>query len=204
LAKKRVFSAEELRQHKNAYDRRMWATDQDNRQRRIERHKKWMEDNPDYYREWQERNRKKCNEGSRRYKIRHKWEIRQREINDKRNNPIKYWAKWAIRHHRAVGYTVTITRDELVNICMSIRECIICGTKLSWNHLVNGTGRTRVTPSLDRIDNEMSITKDNIQIICLGCNSTKGNRTMSEFIEYCNNVVLKFGRPPILPTIQNG
>jgi hypothetical protein len=48
------------------------------------------------------------------------------------------------------------------------------------------------SPSLDRLDNEDVIRKDNILILCYKCDATKRDRTMEEFLSYCGAVVSKF------------
>jgi len=48
------------------------------------------------------------------------------------------------------------------------------------------------SPTLDRVDNQVEIRNDNIAILCYKCNATKRDRTLREFLEYCNAVVTKF------------
>ena len=45
------------------------------------------------------------------------------------------------------------------------------------------------SPTLDRINNENVITNENIWIICSRCNATKLDRTLSEFIDYCQYII---------------
>ena len=54
------------------------------------------------------------------------------------------------------------------------------------------------SPTLDRIENGKLINKNNIMIVCHTCNATKRNRTMVEFVEYCENVVKKFAKRPCI------
>ena len=46
-------------------------------------------------------------------------------------------------------------------------------------------------PTLDRFDNEKVIRKGNVVILCYRCNATKRDRSMGEFLLYCNSVVAK-------------
>ena len=46
---------------------------------------------------------------------------------------------------------------------------------------------------LDRTQNGNVIRKYNTMIICHQFNRTKGERTLSEFVEYCKMVVKKYG-----------
>ncbi len=48
------------------------------------------------------------------------------------------------------------------------------------------------SPTLDRLDNETVIRKNNITILCYKCNATKRDRTLSEFLDYCKAVVSRF------------
>jgi hypothetical protein len=47
------------------------------------------------------------------------------------------------------------------------------------------------SPSLDRLDNESVIRRDNILILCYKCNATKRYRTLREFLDYCDVVVAR-------------
>lgn len=94
------------------------------------------------------------------------------------------WARSTISTHKSKGFMVTIRSRELYEMVKYINNCSICGCKLNWN----GGKVSNISPSLDRIDNEMFITKDNIQIVCHRCNRVKGSMLMSEFVSYCNIV----------------
>ena len=48
------------------------------------------------------------------------------------------------------------------------------------------------SPTLDRLDNENVIRSDNILILCYQRNATKRDRTLEEFLDYCNAVAKKF------------
>jgi hypothetical protein len=54
------------------------------------------------------------------------------------------------------------------------------------------------SPSVDRLSNSDILTVNNIQIICRRCNTTKLDRTMEEFVDYCKMVAKKFN-PEKLP-----
>ena len=128
--------------------------------------------------------------------------------NWRKNNPIKYketkikyiqkfpkrfWADKTLRDHKNRGNIINITFNDLCDLVKNINNCEICESKLEWNY-INKKGKTQYnSPSLDRKNNENIINIDNIMILCHKCNSTKRNRTLGEFIEYCKNVVKKFG-----------
>lgn len=105
-------------------------------------------------------------------------------------DPRKLWAQMCMGNHKRNGFTMILTRHELAEMALKTDKCAICDVTLEWGYL---TGKfQRNSPSLDRIDNEQIITKDNVQILCSYCNRTKLARTMSEFIAYCKYVAKKF------------
>lgn len=104
-------------------------------------------------------------------------------------NPKKTWAISTLKGHKGRGNEILITVKELEKIAISVETCPFCGCNLKWER---GTGQSLSSPSLDRVDNENTITPYNIMIICKRCNSTKYDRTLSEFIDYCRNITEKF------------
>lgn len=97
---------------------------------------------------------------------------------------------WCIDCENILGkkYDVNMTSIELYEYIKNIETCKICGRKLNWQN----TKVSKNSPSLDRTNNENFIDITNIQIICHDCNSTKRDRTMEEFIEYCKVVVANY------------
>lgn len=150
-------------------------------------------------------NREKAN-ARRRWRYANDLEYRTKEIKkqqdpeykkktelSRRKKPINFWIRNVRDHHKRRGYMLEVTFDEMVKLCHESKNCKICNIPLSWDYIQFGiTARTQQSPSLDRTDNEKVMSKDNIQLLCLKCNVTKGDRTMKEFIEYCNNVAEKF------------
>jgi len=102
---------------------------------------------------------------------------------------IRVWATNTLSGHRRRGYIINITINELINYALSIQKCEICNKELDW-FIQDGTGNATLdTPSLDRINNELEININNIQIVCKECNSHKQGKTMKEFILYCKHVI---------------
>lgn len=121
------------------------------------------------------------------------YQVREREYGIKRMvqaDPRKLWAQMCIGNHKRNGFTMILTRHELEDLALKADTCPICDVTLAWGYL-NGKFQ-RNSPSLDRIDNEQVITKDNVQILCSYCNRTKLARTMNEFITYCKYVAKKY------------
>lgn len=96
------------------------------------------------------------------------------------------WAFFSIKDHRWKGFAVNLTYEELADIGRDTEVCAICGHKLLWNN----SGKVDVhSPTVDRINNELIMTRNNIQIVCHSCNRRKGSTKMKEFIDYCERVV---------------
>ena len=66
------------------------------------------------------------------------------------------------------GRTFTITQEEFVKIVTAPSGCNYCGT-------------TKVTRSLDRVDNSRGYEKDNVVACCISCNTSKGDKTLTEW-----------------------
>ena len=89
--------------------------------------------------------------------------------------------------HRKRGYDVKVTIDECLEI--NHKYCYYCGCELEWEY---GTGFSNCSPTIDRLNNENTLTKDNIVFACHRCNLTKSDRTLLEFVEYCKQIIEKF------------
>lgn len=110
---------------------------------------------------------------------------------NRNNNPIRERAQTIIDSHKRKGLKVIITKDELISLLEKTNVCSICGASL-----IKTYGHGKIKPnslSLDRINNEIELRIDNVQVVCYKCNTTKGTRTMNAFIDYCKNVYMKFG-----------
>ena len=110
-------------------------------------------------------------------------------IDYKRENHVREWCRQTLSSHKRRGYIVNLTIDALYDIVKNKPHCYICGQQLQWK---NGNGYNTNCPSLDRVNNESSISDNNIIILCHECNRTKGAKPFDEFIEYCGYVYTKF------------
>lgn len=108
-------------------------------------------------------------------------------------NPYYYWVNNTIIHHRYRKFNIQINRNWLISLTKQTKKCYICDCNLNWNTGFKKGKPQNNSPTLDSIDNSKNLTNNNIQIVCYRCNSTKRDRTMNEFIEYCKNVYKKFG-----------
>jgi 5-methylcytosine-specific restriction endonuclease McrA len=107
----------------------------------------------------------------------------------RKNNPDRCRAGAILREHASCGIRTLIPTSYLEGLLVGSTHCSICGCEL--NHEL-GTGYSSNSPSMDRIDNEDEIRYDNIWIVCRKCNSTKSDRTMKEFYDYCKSITEKF------------
>ena len=102
------------------------------------------------------------------------------------DNKFRYWASVARRNHKPKNI-VNITLKELTEIAEYTEICSICKIKLDYS--LNKGRHQYNSPSLDRMNNENYLDIKNVWIICRKCNTTKNNRTVQEFIEYCKTVI---------------
>lgn len=84
-----------------------------------------------------------------------------------------------------------ITSEELYRLACKTDQCYICGRRLNWQLGNKGKGKPD-SPTLDRLNNENVLTRDNVVILCYSCNATKRDRSLLEFVEYCGAVATKF------------
>lgn len=138
-----------------------------------------------------------CKDCLKKYRKEHKEEIKILNTSWYQKMRIKYphkmWVKYTIIDHRRKGYTVNIKNEELVEVAKKTTHCPICNNPLNWDYKTKNGKTQPNSPNLDRTNNGKILTLKNTQIICRKCNSTKLDRTMKEFINYCSMVHKKFG-----------
>jgi hypothetical protein len=102
-------------------------------------------------------------------------------------NKGRAWVRSTLKDHRRRGYETVITNDELYFLYQIAMKnyCPYCG--LPFEH---GEGRSGPhSPTVDVIDpHNKVLSVFNVRIICHLCNTTKSNRTHSEFIDYCKMI----------------
>ena len=120
-------------------------------------------------------------------------ENHRKEINGKQNktrqflketNPYLLFARYTYQTHNRDGYIVNLSVSDVEEMAKRTTNCPLCGIELNYRNsksLFN-------SPSLDRIDNEKELNRENVMIICHKCNMTKSNRTLKEFVEYCRKI----------------
>jgi hypothetical protein len=107
-------------------------------------------------------------------------------------NPHRSWAIATKNHHIKDGIQVYMTIDELESAAKAHGKCMICGEDLHYGKK-NGSVVMN-SPTLDRMNNEDYIDNNNSMVLCLRCNLTKQDRTMEQFLDYCERVLVKFNR----------
>lgn len=118
---------------------------------------------------------------------------RQRMKDIYTSKPYYNWARTTKRYHELKGYKVFMSVEELETAARLHSHCMICGKELQYGRKEDGKVQ-RNSPTLDRINCEDYIYSNNCMILCPRCNASKQDMTMSEFVEYCRNVVKKFGK----------
>jgi hypothetical protein len=71
-------------------------------------------------------------------------------------------------------------------------RCAISGKMLTAKR---GVGRVAANVSLDRIDNSLGYTRENIQLAALKANEMKGDGTEAQLLDYCVSIIETIGRP---------
>lgn len=145
--------------------------------------------------EWVKNNQDKVRATRKRYYAKNIDSLREKARNqEKFKIPFFKWAYYARISHRQRGNIINVTTEELITLAKDNPNCQICGVKL-WS---NGAKPDRKGDNymnaltLDRINNETIINKDNVLIVCNHCNMSKGRRTLKEFIEYCSAISDRF------------
>ena len=100
-------------------------------------------------------------------------------------------AKSSYYSHKQRGMILQLTISDIEEKFLSTKYCPICGKEMIIEY---GNGHNRLSPSLDRINNDSILTKDNTWIICNRCNTMKADLSMYEYVEYCKLVHEKFRR----------
>ena len=127
---------------------------------------------------------------------------RRKRKRDRKENPKKYkqfdsnfyarksyrywWSAKTISEHRFKGINVQFNLHDLIQFSNQVKNCFYCGINLVWRK-----GRKTVhhnTPSLENVNLKRQITLGDILIVCHSCNTTKGKRTLSEFVSFCKTV----------------
>jgi hypothetical protein len=104
--------------------------------------------------------------------------------------PFKKWVSGTINSHRKREYIIEVIQEELEAYASIVTNCELCGCELNWNKRRKGKYGPRMnSPTLDRINNEDTISMSNIMIVCLRCNMTKSDRSLKDFVLYCKKII---------------
>jgi hypothetical protein len=154
-----------------------------------ERHTKWKKTHIEQIKiqqkNWYNNNKEHCSNVNKINYIKNKEKyIETRKKYYRNRDPFITWADMIIHGHEKNGCIIKVNREYLINLARNTTECKICKTKFLYKF---GNGYNNKNPSLDRINNEMEIREDNIQIICKLCNTTKNNRSLEEMDQWVKN-----------------
>jgi hypothetical protein len=106
-------------------------------------------------------------------------------------HPFKYWAQSTLKTHREKGLSVNLSAHDLITLAAKSPKCLLCECALDWTRS-NGrlSSKNWVTkPSLDRVNNDTFLNKDNVMLICCRCNRMKGKLTLAKFVQHCKNIL---------------
>jgi hypothetical protein len=84
--------------------------------------------------------------------------------------------------HRSLEWEITI-EDVALILFEQFSRCALSGVEIS----AKGDLKT-ITASIDRIDNSIGYTKENIQLVHKKINMMRGTLTVEEFIDFCKSV----------------
>jgi 5-methylcytosine-specific restriction endonuclease McrA len=111
----------------------------------------------------------------------------------RRNNPIRHWASSTLRDHKRRGYVAKVAMSEIAAIAERSPTCFYCGIELDYSPN-KGVARFN-SPTMDRRDNQLEFTANDVNIICVRCNASKSDRTHAEYILYLKNTPIKRRTP---------
>ncbi len=100
-------------------------------------------------------------------------------------NPITNMYHGARQRAKRGNLEFTISIDFIKSIWPKDNKCPILGTDLT----VSTNKRTRLSPSLDRIDNSKGYCPNNVQVISWQANTMKSNSSTEELYNFCTNIL---------------
>jgi len=123
---------------------------------------------------WKVRNLERIRKTKRAWVLKNPEKVREHMRTCQIVNPIRAWVRGSLGSHRARGFKMKISIDELEKVARNISRCPYCNVELDWLQGNKGHVKPK-SPSLDRIHNGNVIDENSIQIICNRCNTIKGN-----------------------------
>lgn len=116
---------------------------------------------------------------------------REYHINYRHKNPMRTWAQVSIKSHYRSHHKIEITWHTVYELALITPKCLYCGSTLDYTTPSGSRNLISMDnlPTIDRIDNSSTLSKENIRILCCRCNTTKHERSELEFYKYCKNIV---------------
>lgn len=109
----------------------------------------------------------------------------------RKKHPHYVWAERTLNQHKENGYKINISVMDLANIARNTDTCFFCKNFIKWSYGDKGK-ILDTSPSLDRLNNENYIDKNNIAIVHHTCNTYKGARPFSTYIQDSYELTKKF------------
>ena len=114
-----------------------------------------------------------------------------KSCSNKNNNPqgevqgirVSWFNKFKISAtHRSLEWEITI--EDIANLLSNqASKCALSGVWISTRGNLSD-----ITASIDRIDNSIGYTKDNIQLVHKKINMMRGSLSVEEFVKFCKSV----------------
>jgi len=105
------------------------------------------------------------------------------------------WRRWSIRTRERLyssGLDVSkITRAEIEGIGSAAEVCGICNQRLDWTDST-AAKKGPDTPILDLPYSDTVVESERVWVICRGCYTAKGGRTLQEYVAYCMGISDRF------------
>lgn len=145
--------------------------------------KEYRKNHKEYFKKYYKTHPEKYREYHKKYYKKHP-EVKEKSKEYREKNAYHFWANRTLKSHKSKGIQVNLTIDELEEKAKNSKFCPICGRELRFG----GGISDEYSATLDRINNENEIKKDNCVILCHRCNTSKYKMNLKEFIEYCEYV----------------
>jgi hypothetical protein len=129
------------------------------------------------------------NKKSRERNKRNRKSVRKKQKEYRIKNPFSTFVSNCLKQHQRRGFKININHAELQEILLNTKNCFYCGCKLE---ISNGRGLLSNSYTVDLVDPDGIMEKDNIKIVCHSCNVGKGRLSLEEFILKCQNVAKRF------------
>jgi hypothetical protein len=107
----------------------------------------------------------------------------------KSNHPLTHWASDTIASHKNSGYEIMFKAKELSLMAEQNLNCWLCGQPL----IYKGERGNPYNATIDRLNNEKTLTLNSIRIVHYACNAGKSNDSLENYLKRCCDTAIKHG-----------